>query len=566
MVRWRLRPRPSRSVAPLAASALQRMRSVGMEPGTVVVVLLWTIAIGVGLSVGVVTMAAIAYAPRVARRILVWGAWGLTLLLPVCLWPMARFFATDWKWGLFDGPTAAAPANAPNVLLVTIDTLRADHLGSYGSDADLTPNLDRLATSGVVFRSAITSSPWTLPATAAILTGLEPRHHGAGRVTNRHDPLGRSPLADDSATLAGTLAAAGWRTHAIVTNPYLTVRYGLASGFHTYENVTVQSELFIGSQHTTAMRLLTWLRPELVVGDRGTTVSERATAWMERAPGDRPFLLWLHYVDPHAPYSKPGVVRHKSFRGDSLLTGEGDVDHDTSPDVARLRSGEIRLDAKGKDLVRSLYAAEVATVDATVGGVLASLDRLGLRDRTLVVVVADHGEELWEHGGVEHGHTVYDELVRVPLILSWPGHLEPGAVDAVVGVTDVVPTVLDLLGLTAPGPLDGQTLRPFVEGDATDPPDTRAILVENMLFGEERLGVRSRKWKFVQWGSGRLEAYDLERDPAEQIDLAGVPAVRADLEATLAGVVGGPSAAAKAEAPAVDPATRDALRSLGYVR
>src|SRR5262249_54342479 len=149
--------------------------------------------------------------------------------------------------------------------------------------------------------------------------------------------------------------------------------FGLGDGFDSYENVSIESEAWLAFSHTTPFHLVTWIWPRLIVGDRGETVSARAVQWLATQGGREPFFLWLHYIDPHPPYSRPGTTWHKSFRGDTLL-GSGTVASApfplTSPDVARLRSGEIRLTDEQKELVRDLYRAEVASVDAAVGNVL----------------------------------------------------------------------------------------------------------------------------------------------------------------------------------------------------
>ncbi|MBI4517709.1 MAG: sulfatase [Deltaproteobacteria bacterium] len=466
-------------------------------------------------------------------------------------------------------PTVRALAVAvPNqeTALISVDTLRADHLGSYGSSESLTPHLDRLGADGVVFEHSITSSPWTLPAMASLFTGLYPRHHGAGTITNHRTPLGRAPLPPGSWTVATALRERGYRTHAIVTNPYLALHYGLGEGFDAYENITIESEAFLSFRETTAGRLLNWLRPDLVIGDRGETVSRRAQQWLATVDPAQPFLLWLHYLDPHPPYSRAGVTRHKSLRGDMAFepatAGSAPLSL-TSPDVARLRSGEIRLSDAEKESVRTLYRAEVASVDAAIGSVLDALDARGLREQTLVVCIADHGEEFWEHGGVEHGHTVYEELVRVPLLMRWPGRLPHTRIGQLTRIIDVAPTILDLLGPPAPAGLDGTSLVPLLRGEKVAP---RTALTENMLFAEERVGLRTAGHKYVRWPSGKEEVYNLLQDPRELRDLAGIDAAVSPLRQLFAEL--DRSTIVRPEsvlAPALGEKTRSALRALGYL-
>ena len=237
-----------------------------------------------------------------------------------------------------------------------------------------------------------------------------------------------------------------------------------------------------------------------------------------------------------------------------------------SPDIARLRSGEIRLIEEEKGLVRNLYRAEVHTVDAAVGTVLDTLRRRRLRDETLVVLVADHGEEFWEHGSVEHGHTLYDELLRVPFIMQWPGHLpESKEVDTLVRLVDVPPTILDLLSIPIPEELDGLSVVPLLSGGESAP---RTAVAENMLFAEECTAIRTPGYKYIRWQDGREEVYDLRTDPQERINLVALSEVleplrtlSAAMETLLTQRDGQPG-----PMPPIDPRTEHALEALGYLR
>ena len=549
---------------PLVEGGLAQARAVGSAPGLVVMALLALCVVVLAAAAGAVARAAGAALARYA-------AW----LLPISV--VVGVAALVWSGRFLAGAVmpeettagrtravSTAPPGAPNVLLVSIDTLRADALGAYGNAAARTPALDRVAAEGVTFEQAISPAPWTLPALASVMTGLYPRHHGAGAIANRRDPLGRTPLAPGVTTLAETFARHGYRTHAIVTNPYLLARSGLAAGFESYENLTFLSEAMITGRANAAQWLLDHVAPQLVVGDRGVEVSDWAVRWLEHVGTDRPFFLWLHYIDPHGPYGGTPGSRHKSFRGDSSFGSAASHDlllDGRSPDPVRLRSGEVRLDDQGKRTMRALYDGEVAEVDRQVGRVLAALDRRGLASGTLVVCVSDHGEEFWDHGGVEHGHTLYDELLHVALLLRWPGHLQAGLrVPGVASSVDIAPTVRELARLPAGHPSDGVSLVGSLRG-APSPP--RAVLSENLLFAEERVAVRTDTAKLIRWANGKEEAYDLRRDPAERRDLAGVDGFVVPLEATF-------DETERAMAPAVTPvAGHDlpaaALRALGYV-
>jgi arylsulfatase A-like enzyme len=458
----------------------------------------------------------------------------------------------------------APPADAPNVVLVSIDTLRADAVGAYGTAGARTPALDRLAAGGVTFERAISPAPWTLPAVASILTGLYPRHHAAGAIANGRDPVGRTPLAPGVDTLADAFAQRGYQTHAIVTNPYLLNRSGLSAGFETYDNLTFLSEAMLSTRDNAAQWLFGGLAARLAPGDRGIAVSDAAVRWLDHRARTRPVVVWRHYLDPHGPYGGPPDARRKSFRGELKWGSTGRDGHDlaqVSPDPARLRSGEIRLADDEKRAMRALYDDEVSRVDAQVGRVLDALARLDLAENTLVVCVSDHGEEFWEHGGVEHGHTLYDELLHVVFVVRWPGHVPAGArVPALASTVDVVPTVAELVGLDAPAPTDGVSLVSAMHGR---PVAGRAIISENLLFAEERVALTTDDAKLIRWPNGKTEAYDLRRDPSERRDLAGVDVfvepLEARLETTEASLAPAAIPIAGREVPAA------ALRALGYV-
>ena len=573
-------------VLPGLASVTALLQAVGFPVGFHMSALLYAVAAATATACASIAAAVAGWYCNHTERPLHYAVRGVVVIAILLLWPVARFVATDWKWGV--NSTAAAASvrwqdttrERPNILLISIDTLRADHLGSYGDRHGLTPNLDRLAAQGVRFEPTITAAPWTLPAMASLFTGLYPRHHGAGQITNYRTPLGRSALPPGSWTLTHALHEHGYRTQAIVTNAYLTLRYGLGEGFDHYENISIESEGFVSFGNTTAVRLLAWLWPGVITGDRGETVSRRAVSWLVGAADKSPFFLWLHYLDPHPPYSAAGVTRHKSMRGGMSFEPSGNEagavsapadapSHSgsdvllTSPDVARLRDGEIRLSAAQKEVVHDLYRAEVRTVDSAVGEVLETLDRTGLSAHTLVVLVADHGEEFWEHGGSEHGRTVYEEVVKVPLIMRWPGHLPAGTrVAEVTRITDVAPTILDLLGLPVPPERDGETMVPVIHGAASAP---RVALTENMLLGEERVGVRTAHHEYVRWEDGREEAYNLAADPQERRDLAGIDDTMNRLRQLYAQVGSGVQAPFPTTQSSPDGRTREALRSLGYV-
>lgn len=449
-----------------------------------------------------------------------------------------------------------------NVLLITLDTVRADRVGAYAPASSLTPAIDRLARDGVLFEQPFSTSSWTLPALASVMTGRTPSQHGAGWPEGDRDLLARSPLAEVP-TLAAELRAHGYRTAAKVTNPYMSLRYGLGAGFDEHENVTLEAEATAALSHTLAFRVLRWLVPGLVITDRGDTVTSRALRWLE-AHADEKFLLWVHYIDPHAPYTDPDHDTHTSFQGDTLLAGGArDAGPEPAPiDVARIRAGEIHLSAEGRGQLTALYDREVAYVDRQVGRLVDALARLDLTRDTLVVLLSDHGEEFWEHGGVEHGQTFFDEVVRVPLVMGGPDLPAGLRIGQPVSLADVAPTILELLGLPALADTQGMSLVPLLRGEAL--PRT-AVTSEGMLFREHATAIRTADYKYVRWGDGREELYDLARDPGERMnqaacgDLDGARAVHTRLFEPV------PDRARHGDVQP-DPAVRAGLRALGYVR
>jgi arylsulfatase A-like enzyme/cytochrome c-type biogenesis protein CcmH/NrfG len=344
-------------------------------------------------------------------------------------------------------------ARPMNVVLVTADTLRADKLGCYGNREVATPNLDRLAEAGILFESAATATPVTLPSHASILTGTYPLFHGVRE-------NGARALGKERSTLAEVLKAKGYRTGAFVGAFVLDSRWGLDQGFDRY------------SDDFTATRR------------RGDEVLDDALKWMDSARGGK-FFSWIHFFDPHAPYEPPEPFRSR-YAGDA----------------------------------NGLYDGEVAYVDSLMGRLLDWIDGAGLADQTLVVFLADHGESLGEHGELTHGFFLYDATMRVPFLLRAPSGLAHGLrIPEQVRTIDVVPTVLDLLGIDPPGEVQGASLVPLIAGKSEE---ERAAYGESTFpshYGWSPLeSLRTRETLFVS--APRPELYDIGRDPGSERNLA----------------------------------------------
>ena len=395
----------------------------------------------------------------------------------------------------------AENAPRPNVLLVTIDTVRADHLGAYGDRDAETPNLDRLAASGARFDEAVSAVPLTLPSHATILSGVLPPHHGL-----RNNGAGRFPAARE--TLATHLAANGWRTGAFVGSYVLDHRFGLARGFETYDDAIPRDPSAPGALEAE--------RP-------GREVVDHALAWLA-ASDPRPFFAWVHLYDAHAPYDPPEPFRSRHR------------DH--------------------------LYDGEVASVDFQVGRLLDWLEKSGRAQNTIVAVAADHGEALGEHGELTHGFLLYEPTLRVPFILRAPG-MARRTVETPVSLADLAPTVAGLAGepLAAAG-LDGRDLSGALR--AGTEPASADLYSESeypRVFGWSGLSALRRKnLKYIE--APKPELYDLARDPKESVNLVTRSAPRVDLAARIAlfrrdTVV--------PEKPAGDAESVAKLASLGYV-
>ena len=418
------------------------------------------------------------------------------------------------------------PSPKPGVVLVILDTVRADHLGAYGYSRATSPNLDRLAAEGDRFDEAWSQAPWTLPAIATVLTGLPPHLHGAGRGT-----LGLNPLRGDVQTLAERLAAAGFRTAAVANVVFFRPELGLGRGFQHFDYVANTSNADARDARATTDAALAWL-PSV---------------------GEEPFFLLVHYFDAHLTYDPPPPY-------DTLFEpdGEGRIGRGfgDAKQVAELAKGTLQLSERQKQSLVARYDGEIRFVDEQFARLRAGLEAQGLWQRSLVIVVADHGEEFWDHGSFEHGHTHYRELLRVPLIVRRPGIAGGKVQTSRVRQLDIAPTVLQFAGLRAPSELPGRPL----DGDGA-----RYSVAEGTFWAGDLASVRSdagtyifdrttREWK-VFAGDDRLEHHDLWQG-------GGAPSGEwAELLEALP-----PTLVARAGEWTPSPSQREQLRSLGYVR
>jgi arylsulfatase A-like enzyme len=428
-------------------------------------------------------------------------------------------------------PRQAAPAagRPPNVIIYLVDALRADHLGCYGYLRPVSPRIDAFAREAALFRHTVAQSPWTRPSTTTLLTGLYPRTH---KVNNL-----RHKLSEQALTLAEMLRAKGYRTAGFVTNGNVSARHGLGQGFEIYKLLPDEH----GSAADVNARVAVWLR-------RG---------WTE----DTPFFLYLHTIEPHAPYDPVPAFRQRFAPEvhDAILT---------KMEIFRLL--ELGKVVPTPEMLRSfldLYDAEIATNDAAFGDLIDLLVRRGLWENTVVVFVSDHGEEFLEHGAWQHGSTLHNELLDVPLIVRAPG-TGPRTVQRQVQQVDVVPTVLDLLGLPVPPVVEGHSLVPWMTGGAPDSEPEAAAYSWLSLDGSRVAAVTTPAWRLINdLGNHRRYLYDRQTDPGEHRNVADQRKVRRGyLWSRLQAEERPRKGALQAGEVTMDAELRKQLKALGYLR
>jgi len=417
-----------------------------------------------------------------------------------------------------------------NLVLISIDTLRPDFLGSYGYEGDSSPTLDALAREGVLFETAVTVSPWTLPAHASLFTGLNPGRHGVSGED--------MALSEAVPTLAEILSSHGFATTGIVNSHYLSERYALGRGFDTWRYV---------------VEFPSPLEPSLV--------ESWAKEWIAGEPA-RPFFLFLHFYDTHSDYRS--LPEYEALFAEPYT---GPIDGSTNQLIG-IRKRGVKLRQEDRARLGSLYAAGIRQLDDGIARILEALEDAGLLEHTLLVVTSDHGEEFAEHGGVLHGRTQYEEVMRIPLLLRGPGLPRGVRVSETASLIDVLPTVLGQLGVETPEGLDGLDLAPSWSGESLPQRTVFGGADHDPKLPNAASSARRGALKLVY--DRRLKAstlYDLAADPGETRDArSDHPQAASELRAALD--------AFRAERPVADPVRLEALaddtlqqlEALGYVQ
>ena len=440
----------------------------------------------------------------------------------------------DWKVERAEDPR-------PNVLLISIDTLRADHLSTYGYFRETSPRLSELARAGLQVQVAYAPSATTGPTHASLFTARPPMAHGVRK--------NGQPLPEQEQTLAERLQAIGFETGAVVSSYVLSDRFGYDQGFQAFNDDFSQAQTPMGSTVWEGETI-----EERFYG-RADDTTDRALAWLQgRQHKVDPFFLFVHYYDPHDPYLPP----------------EG-----FTPPFAPGRKEALKLN-------RTIYLYDllVAYTDQQIGRLLDGLAQAGLTEDTLVIVTGDHGEGLMTHGHMYHGLQVYEEAVRIPLVLRWPGRIQAGKkVEEPFSLVELAPAVLEMLGDSPDGPLRTDNSAARLLGQGREEANERPIFLyrrhyegdssEEMDTGArgEKYGVRFEDWKLIVGPEeGTLELYDLVGDPLEKNNVASSEPER--VEALLAMIeqwrtehepdaMGAPKALSTPD--------RERLKALGYV-
>ncbi len=423
-----------------------------------------------------------------------------------------------------------------SVVLISIDCLRADHVGAYGYHRDTTPHIDAFAKDAVLFETAVSTAPMTLPSHLSIFTGLFP---------SRHDGSKWAKLAPSIPYAPQMLSEAGYQTDAVVTGAYLSQTYGFERGFDLY-------------------RLDHRAPAEKTV--------EQAIELLQRSAG-RDQFLFVHFIDAHWPYEPP----------EEFVERFGPRPADLAGLLRKVVDNNPPSNAEETERVAALYDAEIASADEAVGRLLEDLKARGVYDRSLIILTADHGEAFFDHGHWQHSKTLYEELIRIPLIVKWPGQSPKGRVSAQVSQVDIFPTVLAAAGVEPP-PTDGINLIQFVN-DTKASRTRRRLISENAWRGpsewSRKVSIRTEKLKYLVTIAGppgrepeesdvrSEELYDLMEDPMERTNLASgsssdIEAFRREL-ANYLGEARQGRASRRTEDILEDETTRERLRSLGYI-
>lgn len=462
------------------------------------------------------------------------------------------------------------PADSPNVIMLVMDTVRADHLSLYGYKRPTSPNLERLAPEFLVCRNAISSAPWTVPSHASLFTGLYPYSHGARSFLPQNVRTGNwsnvFTLDPKWTTLAELLGQRGYLTAGLVSNPYLSPYSGLNQGFQRYRFQTNRNFLLPLRCQWLMKRVFghrwraTFDKPQLSAWQ----LNRRIERWLD-LHGDRPFFLFVNYMDAHLPHHAPPPFC-------TAFPGHLHGFQFNRPFEATIMGRERPVKVDEVAHLHALYDGSIQYLDHHLGRLLDGLRRRGLYEKSLIVLLSDHGEYFGEHALLEHSKDVYEPAMAVPLLVRFPGGKPSGEVTARTHLIDVMPTILSVLGVEVPPQARGEDLREVNEG--------RTLLGENYFarvkdlrqayghrFRRVRQAVYQGRWKYIHSTDGSSELYDLDADPREFSNLIlDRPEVAEPLRQWLEEQLAAELPADETSRPLeVDEETRSRLEALGYI-
>jgi arylsulfatase A-like enzyme len=468
-----------------------------------------------------------------------------------------------------DVQSVSAGGEVPlSVLLITMDTQRADFLRIYGDTLTLTPALDSLAAGGTVFLDASAQVPMTLPSHVSILTSTYPSVHG---IRTNAEPR---KLPGSMRTVTEILREQGYRTGAFVSAFVLSSFTEASRGFEVYDDQFEDKGLHYLARikpRPTLVEAMEWAGITLSrhFERRAEATTTRAIRWLDRVPRDEPFFLWVHYFDPHSYYAPPAP--YDGLYTDTLTPADGTAE--AVMEVARTyfpkQGDHVELGPDALLAVRALYRGETSYMDHHIGRLIGRLRETGRLERTLIVATADHGETLGEHDTLGHSMWVYRPILHVPLLFWCPGRVPAGVVRReVVQSIDIMPTILDILGIPPPGQVQGRSLVPFFTGEET--PSLSAYFETFKPEPQERrmVGYRLGPWKYVYtpWGEEEY-LFHLGRDPGETENLVGEePEIAARLRERADAIMNAGESLERGEAIEMTPEGLEALRALGYIK
>lgn len=344
--------------------------------------------------------------------------------------------------------------SGPNVILIVPDALRADHLGCYGYNRPTSPQIDKFAADALVFEKAMSNSPWTKPSMGTVFTSLYPHEHQAFSWMDN--------LSDECLTLAEVFRNKDYATFAIQTNPSITKKHNFKQGFQYYEEMILE---------------------------KGEIVTSNFNTWVKKH-AKKSFFAYLHYMDTHVPYNAPQEFSQIFGLKDNTLFTPGEFQ---TIDVRLL--GEIGLSIDNKQSLVNLYDAAIKYFDYNFEKIVDNLKKLGILNKTIIILTSDHGEEFWEHKGFAHGHTVYNEILHVPLIVGYSSHLPGRRIKSYVQLLDFFPTILSLVRIKNNFVLRGRDLAPAALANNQI---NEEIFIEGILYGAEKKGILKDGWKLIE--------------------------------------------------------------------